>query len=560
MDVSNIDLTTADDLDPDPADRAEENELHINAFGKAGKGGKGMTGACWRCGGKGHQARNCPTPEEGTGRHVCYECGGKGHYGRDHEKGAGKADNKGYKGKNNNQKGYQKGFGKDFPGKGYEGKGKGVQINAWTDAGAQSTMGIRSMNSMDGARYATMEGADHQWNEHDDWAYGPWSQAASGLFSVGARARTATQVSNRYACLERDDDENDNSDRNNQIREERKQHEKNMFNNCEMMFIKGCVGSRPNRCSAGSSRQPCRSESPKMTSTSTRPPRISSSPQNSPQEPPRPELRNNCGQDLQNVTQDKNNIRKMHLCTVSLVDCVGKTVNVWEEMHGMCGKVTGGGHDCQQCQTRIPRRVRAAGMATTTTTSSSQKTTYDHDHDHTEVKSGMKIDLEALADDYRTRSAARAHKKILQTARPRCTIDGRRSSDVKHAMPMTIDETTTSDCRVPMSLIEMRNPEGHPRISKVGVGGWREIEVTIDSGALCKELEAQHEHILRSIAARCLYLSLGRPAIQFAVKEVCRQMSANEGFMEKVAEDCELHQRKPEIGLEVRLAEQAGHH
>lgn len=40
------------------------------------------------------------------------------------------------------------------------------------------------MSSMDGARFATMEMPGQQWSEQEDWAYGPWIQAAGGICSV----------------------------------------------------------------------------------------------------------------------------------------------------------------------------------------------------------------------------------------------------------------------------------------------------------------------------------------------------------------------------------------
>lgn len=36
-------------------------------------------------------------------------------------------------------------------------------------------------------------------------------------------------------------------------------------------------------------------------------------------------------------------------------------------------------------------------------------------------------------------------------------------------------------CHMGMSLMEMRTPEGDSRMSAVGVGGWREVELTIKS-------------------------------------------------------------------------------
>lgn len=197
MDVSNVEFAAADAQDDECNGQSDAYDVHLDAFGKAGKGGKGMTRTCWKRGGKGHQARSCPTPEDGTGKHVCYECGGKGHHGRDHEKGNGKSDGNGFKGKGFASKGSQKGgFGKGSFGKGYRGKGKGMQVGAWTGAGVQGGSGIRSISSMDGAQYATMEMPD-QWVDQRDWAYGPWSPPVAGMFNMNATTRTH----NGYACL-----------------------------------------------------------------------------------------------------------------------------------------------------------------------------------------------------------------------------------------------------------------------------------------------------------------------------------------------------------------------
>lgn len=96
-------------LERGPGPTTEQRDIHLGAMGKGGKGGKDTAAACWRCGGKGYQARSCPTPEEGKGSHACYECGENGPYGRDHDKGSGKPDAKGYKGRGLNQKWHQKG-------------------------------------------------------------------------------------------------------------------------------------------------------------------------------------------------------------------------------------------------------------------------------------------------------------------------------------------------------------------------------------------------------------------------------------------------------------------
>ena len=52
--------------------------------GADGKGAKGRGCQCYRCGGHGHLAAECPTPEGNTAEHICMQCGGKGHFARDH--------------------------------------------------------------------------------------------------------------------------------------------------------------------------------------------------------------------------------------------------------------------------------------------------------------------------------------------------------------------------------------------------------------------------------------------------------------------------------------------
>lgn len=49
---------------------------------------------------------------------------------------------------------------KGAAGKGYKGKEKGVQTNSWTDRGAHGA-GLRSISSMDGARFASMKMSDY---------------------------------------------------------------------------------------------------------------------------------------------------------------------------------------------------------------------------------------------------------------------------------------------------------------------------------------------------------------------------------------------------------------
>ena len=54
----------------------EDALFQLMSKGKSGGkkgGGKGSFGRCYRCGGWGHSARDCPTPEGSTEQHQCYE-------------------------------------------------------------------------------------------------------------------------------------------------------------------------------------------------------------------------------------------------------------------------------------------------------------------------------------------------------------------------------------------------------------------------------------------------------------------------------------------------------
>jgi hypothetical protein len=63
---------------PDPY-AATEYDQHLDAFGKGKGKGKGNNDTCNKCGGKGHFARDCPTPTDSVDPIQCKGCGGKGH-------------------------------------------------------------------------------------------------------------------------------------------------------------------------------------------------------------------------------------------------------------------------------------------------------------------------------------------------------------------------------------------------------------------------------------------------------------------------------------------------
>lgn len=69
-------------------------------------------------------------------------------------------------------------------------------------------------------------------------------------------------------------------------------------------------------------------------------------------------------------------------------------------------------------------------------------------------------------------------------------------------------------------MSEYDSSKGHRAVMTPG------IDVDDDIPDINIELASKQARVFRSIAARCLYLSLDRPDIQDAAKDICRQMAA----------------------------------
>lgn len=156
-----------------------------------------------------------------------------------------------YKGIGFDQEGQQNdGYTKGSYCKGY--KGKGIQLNSWTGHAE-----FRSMSSMDGSRVSTLETSDRSWNEQGERAYGPWTQAAGGMFSMTTLTYTApwrSRPQNRFQASERDDEESNAGE---QMEAEQKQHhQKNIMTglararNNRWTFPSSCTQLSSSECPA----------------------------------------------------------------------------------------------------------------------------------------------------------------------------------------------------------------------------------------------------------------------------------------------------------------------
>ena len=114
---------------------SQEEDQHLDAFGRPkggkgkGNGGKGIgDNICYKCNGKGHFSRDCPTADGSTATHTCRGCQGKGHYDRECPTTHPELRSKG------------KGKGKGDSGKG-KGKGKSFSSIDWYNIGDNSSGG-----------------------------------------------------------------------------------------------------------------------------------------------------------------------------------------------------------------------------------------------------------------------------------------------------------------------------------------------------------------------------------------------------------------------------------
>ena len=139
-------------------------------------------------------ARDCPTPEGSTDRHLCLQCGCAGHFARGHPTHA----------QQPNESWQQYGKGKGKEGNGWKGKGKGK----WGDGGKSQGKGQygkgygkqgkgngkRPMSSMDQAQYATMGDGGYDWENgggNGNWEYSP--QGFQGAQQHGYQMNSQSQ-------------------------------------------------------------------------------------------------------------------------------------------------------------------------------------------------------------------------------------------------------------------------------------------------------------------------------------------------------------------------------
>lgn len=91
-----------------------------------------------------------------------------------------------------------------------------------------------------------------------------------------------------------------------------------------------------------------------------------------------------------------------------------------------------------------------------------------HEHRH-----NIDISMTTLVQKHHQKQETKAQKRAERVHREFALKE----------MSTTQTQVTEKNKSANISGIEMRAPEGDSRIIAVGVGGWREVEVTIDSGA-----------------------------------------------------------------------------
>lgn len=298
---------------------------------------------------------------------------------------------------------------------------------------------------MEGAHFATMEGFGHQWvEESDGWHTEPWTQVAGGIFCITASTCTtplpkkfaracAIHLHNRFASLEKDCVE---SDDNGQEPDDDVNISQNMAAlrinrwNCTSRFCSSkSLGIATTR-QASHSRQEWREIIPQDTQKNK---------SKDLADAPKKICKDDVDGDkkTQPSTHKQRTLGQHHSTNPRKtqnsnghIDCTGETVMMRQQ------------------------GARGVGVAGQSAGRQVQEQTYD-----------MSVCMRDLVRMCREKQNAKVQKK----------------AEKAHKDQTTGEEQERGSAGI--SLVEMQAPEGDSRISAMGVGVWRAVEITIDSGA-----------------------------------------------------------------------------